>query len=62
MHPREQAAIAGKLTYDASACKRCGGTLRHTTNADCVDCSRERAREGVKKRRAQIKAMLNKAI
>ena len=61
MHPREIAAKSGEKTYTGKACKRCGQTTRHTTNASCVKCSNERARVAMNARRKAIKEMMELA-
>lgn len=61
MHPRETAARQGESTYDGQPCKTCGSTKRYTINASCVDCSNERSKANVKKRREHIKALIEQA-
>jgi hypothetical protein len=61
MHPREIAACNGERTYEGQPCKTCGSVKRYTINASCVDCSNERSKQYVKKRREHLKALLGQS-
>jgi hypothetical protein len=58
---RLAAAREGETTFDGTPCKNCGTTRRYTINGTCVECSGARAREGMRKNREKIKALLKLA-
>lgn len=51
---REQAIQNGEIKYVGKPCKRCGGTVRYTRNAGCVNCEITRAIERQQRLRASF--------
>jgi hypothetical protein len=61
MHPREEAAAAGKKQYEGAACRNCGGTTRYTMNATCVFCAKEKAKSRMREQRLHLKELMQQA-
>lgn len=40
--------------YEGRECKKCGGTLRHISNNNCITCQRENQRKARVREKAQI--------
>ncbi len=40
---RTEAATKGEPFFQGRPCKRCGGTLRYTSNRNCVPCQKMHA-------------------
>lgn len=52
---RMEASADGRTTYEGSECRKCGGTLRHTSNGSCVACARIRAKNSSAKLRERLR-------
>lgn len=51
------AKLCGDREYEGSPCKKCGATLKYTSNQGCIACARNRSVEGTQLRNAA--AVLN---
>lgn len=56
---RAECAEAGITTYVGGPCRRCRGRIRYVSNADCINCARERVKRcngNIRKLLAEAKA------
>lgn len=52
---REKASRLGNSKYKGAPCKKCGNTMRYTSNAACVECTKRVAQENTDRLRQQLK-------